>query len=316
MPTGLRTADLGAVGARRSRELGAEWVSIEHGLHVPATLADSPDGVLIGTALGATGEHHIVGGWAALALQGVPYFSAAEYGSRVLMHCLPGGRLRHRRSIMPFEGLLHPDEIADFGDWRCTTIARAAFDQMRMARSLEEAVVVADTAASRIAMGGRTSLESIARVVASHHKVRGIVRAREALTLASERSASPWETRLRMRAVRDVGLTVKVNVPVFDLHGNLLGIADLIDDEAGVVLESDGSQHREITQHRDDNEREELFENVGLAVARFMAADHRDRWKVVGRIEAARWRARGHRRAWTLDPPPWWFSWKPGARYR
>lgn len=156
-------------------------------------------------------------------------------------------------------------------------------------------------------------------MIASHHKVRGIVQATAALPLANARSASPWETRVRLRAVRDVSLDeLLVNVPIFDRFENLLGIADVLEPRVGLVLESDGAQHRRIEQHRDDNVREEKFEDAGLVVARFTAADHANRWGMVGRIDQARQRAARSSgpQGWTLDPPSWWFTWGPGRRYR
>jgi len=316
---GLRTASLHEIGLQRSRQLArAKWVSTARGIHVPEYLLDDPDLPTIATAIAAMGEHGALGGWAALVCHGVPYFDGAVHGPAALVHCLPGSRLRPRPMIKPFQGLVHDDELVEVEGVRLATIARAAFDQMRMARSVEDAVVVADMAASRVTDGGRTSLRAIEQVIASHHKVRGIVRATSALGLAHERSASPWETRLRLRAVRDVGLQgLLVNVPIFDHVERLLGIADLLEPRLGLVLESDGSQHRLIDRHRDDNEREERFEHAGLVVARFTAADHRDRWAMVGRIEQARQRAaRSVTRGWTLDPPGWWFTWEPGRRYR
>ena len=35
-----------------------------------------------------------------------------------------------------------------------------------------------------------------------------------------------------------------VNCPIQDLAGNLLGIADLLDEEAGLAVEFDGADHR------------------------------------------------------------------------
>jgi hypothetical protein len=54
-----------------------------------------------------------------------------------------------------------------------------------------------------------------------------------------------------------------VNQPVYDLSGNLLGVADLLDPDAGLVTEFDGQQHRERAQRRADNVREERLEAAG-----------------------------------------------------
>lgn len=313
---GIRTRDLAALGVTRPGQLGDDWVRTEHGVHVPAYAIESPEARVIATASALLGDANALGGWAALAVHGVPFFDLRGYGPQVFVHCLPGSQLRARSTIRPFEGLVHPDELTHVGDIGCATIARAAFDEMRMARTVDAAVVVADMATSRVTGGGRTSLAAIGQVIASHHKVRGIVRARAALALACERSGSPWETRLRRFTEALLATRLRVNVPVFDLDGNLLGIADLLDEETGMVLESDGAYHREIDQHRTDNIREELMEDAGLAVGRFTSGDHGDRSALVGRIMQTRARAlRSIVRNWTTEPPDWWWTWEPGRRY-
>lgn len=315
--SGLRARDLAALGIDRSRQLSSERVRSERGICVPQYVDEDPDLRAIVTAVAVMGPHNALGGWAALAFQGVRYFEASTYGPEAMVHCLPGSQLRPRALVRPFHGWVRPEELIQTEEIKSATIARAAFDEMRTARSLEAAVVVADMAVSRITEGGRTSIAALRHVIDSHHKVRGIVRARQAVDLAIDRSASPWETRLRMKAVRDLRMKVVANPPIFDLSGNLLGIADLLEPSTGVVLESDGAHHRDVQTHRDDNIREEAFEHAGLVVARFSAEDHAQPAQVVRRIDAAKRRARREMiRGWTLEPPPWWQSWEPGRRYR
>lgn len=264
-----------------------------------------------------------VGGWAALRAQGNVWFDGHDrHGDlrAALVHCLPGAQLRRRRDnlVQPFRGLLHPDEMIDLDGWPVTTLARAAFDEMRMASSVREAVVVLDMATSTTSDVPHTTPAAVRRVVESHHKVRGLVRARKALELGSPRSASPWETRTRLIARLDVGLDpLHVNVPVFDRGGCLLGVVDMLDVEAGLVIESDGGQHREIEQHAEDNRREELLERAGLVVVRFTTNDHADRLSIVRRLNAALLDARrSNRRDWTIEAPPWWSAWPGSHRWR
>lgn len=108
-----------------------------------------------------------------------------------------------------------------------------------------------------------------------------------------------------------VGL--RVNAPVFDLAGALLGVADLIDPATGLVIESDGSHHREAPQHTDDNRREELFERANAVVCRITSLDHKERARTVARLRAAHLDAAAQiDRRWTLDKPDWWWGWAPG----
>jgi very-short-patch-repair endonuclease len=96
-----------------------------------------------------------------------------------------------------------------------------------------------------------------------------------------------------------------VNQPVYDLSGNLLGLADLLDPDAGLVTEFDGQQHRERAQHRADNVREERLEAAGLVVVRVDSSDflrHRDEMRHRIRVAWKRGmsRDRSHDR-WTLS---------------
>ncbi len=140
--------------------------------------------------------------------------------------------------------------------------------------------------------------------------VRGVPLVRAALRLASEDSRSPGETRTRLVWVLDAGLPPPlVNRPVFDRRGNLLGIADLLDTEAGVVGEYDGADHRAALRHSKDVDREARLRDVGLEVFRVTGPDLRDPARLVRRMLGARRRARWlpvGRRAWTLELPEDW----------
>ncbi|MBC7592955.1 MAG: DUF559 domain-containing protein [Kineosporiaceae bacterium] len=108
----------------------------------------------------------------------------------------------------------------------------------------------------------------------------------------------------------------RVNLPVFDLDENLLGVADLIDESTGLVIEFDGATHRELPQHTKDNRREEKFERAGLVVSRVTALDHRDRWGTAARMRAAQRDARSSpKRLWTLEKPDWWRTWPPARQW-
>jgi len=212
-----------------------------------------------------------------------------------------------------------PDETLVFEDVPVTTLARAVYDQALDAGSLREAVVTIDMGVSRVVAQARTTLANVERLLERHRKTRGITQVRKALALATDRSASPWESRTRLLAVLDADIDgLLANVPVFDLAGDLLGVADLIDPETGLIIESDGSHHREAEQHTDDNRREERFERAKAVVCRVTALDHRarDRWRTVARVRQANLdAARQTNRSWTLEKPDWWWRWEPGRRW-
>ena len=99
------------------------------------------------------------------------------------------------------------------------------------------------------------------------------------------------------------------NVPVFDRSGRHIGTPDLLDEEAGVVGEYDGSLHLQGSQRARDVGREEAFRSVGLEYFTVVAGDLADERLVVARIRTSRRRALflpASERRWTLTPPPWW----------
>lgn len=130
----------------------------------------------------------------------------------------------------------------------------------------------------------------------------------EALPLCSERSRSPAETRLRMVYELDARLpTPQVNRTVYDLSGRLLCVADLFDEEAGMVVEYDGAEHRKVRRHARDVRREDLCRRVGLEYAKVTGPDMHDVELVVDRLLTTRARALfrpAPQRLWTLQGPP------------
>ncbi len=277
-----------------------------------------PERISYATALMT--RRNVLGGWAALSVQGNGWFDGTDRAGMerdILIHCLADSQLRVRKGIRPSEGLLFPDEIVALEYYNVATMARAVYDEMRMAKSLREAVVMLDMATSTTSQVAHTTIDAVHRLVMSHHKTRGIEQARRALVLANSRSASPWETRTRLLAEVDAGVRgLRVNEPVFDLRENLLGVADLIDPLTGLVLESDGADHRELVRHTEDNVREEGFERAGLVVCRVTSLDHKNRWGTVGRIVRGLHDAQhSSRKDWTLKQPDWWHSWRPAQRW-
>jgi hypothetical protein len=316
-----RTAFARASGVSAKGARGPAFVHPHHGVLRHAGSATDPLLLKISDAVALLGPQHVLGGWASLRVQGNTWFDdRVSEGERrdVGLHCLPGSQLRRRPGISPLRGLLHPEEIVSLEHYDVTTMARAAYDEMRLARDLRESVVVLDMATSTTHRLPHATLAAVERVVSMHVKTRGMAQARRALGLGSTRSASPWETRTRLVAELDAGITgLRVNPPVFDELGNLLGVVDLLDEATGLVIESDGGQHREVERHTDDNRREEELERGRLTVCRFTSLDHADRLAMAARmVRARRDAARERDRRWTLDQPDWWREWPPAARWR
>jgi len=298
---------------------GPHWEQRAHGLWRPAGLAVAEADGRVADAIGLMTPGCALGGWASLRFQGNDGFDGGVPSPRpALVHCGEGAQLRRRGVLEPCRTAVWPHEVIDHGGVPVTTMARAVYDEMRLAPGLRAAVEVLDLAVSRVSGAAHTSLRAVEQVVESHRKTRGIVQAKKALLLGSERSASPLETRTRLVAHLDAGLTgLLVNVPVFGPADELLGVVDLIDPETGLVIETDGAHHREAAAHAADNVREEALERAGLVVVRVSALDLRDRPALVRRLLGAQRHARaGTRRAWHLEPPGWWSSWGPGKRWQ
>jgi len=160
------------------------------------------------------------------------------------------------------------------------------------------------------AAAGLISVPLMGEYVVHRPAWEGVPLTREALGLACDDSRSPKETDLKLVWVLDAGLPYPyVNKPVFDLHGNLLGYPDLFDEEAGLVGEYDGIDHKGRDRHRRDVAREQRYRDVGLEYLTVVGGDLEDRDLVVKRMLSTRERA-GHlapdQRRWTLVPPPWW----------
>jgi hypothetical protein len=143
----------------------------------------------------------------------------------------------------------------------CVPPVRAVLDEVHRIGELREAVVVLDMAL----VARLVTFPELDAFIASHAGLPGVRLMRSARRLASDRSRSPMETRMRLIWVLDAGLpTPRCNWPIADANGRWLGSPDLICHEVAVFGEFDGAGHRERDQHRTDVERDDLFRRTGL----------------------------------------------------
>lgn len=310
-----------AAGATEWDLRAGAWAHPYWGRVRPAGVDPEDPDVRISDAISLMTPSDLLTGWAAARGHGVRYADGRDRYYQpipITMVSTAGGQHRRQDGLGPTRRSVHEHEITRVGSTRVATLARAAYDSALDAPNLCEAVVAIDMSVSTVIEQGRTTLGNLACLMSQHAKTRGIVQARNALALASTRSASPWESRTRFLAARTCGFTgLEVNVPIFDLSGNLVGIADLLDRAAGLIIESDGSGHRAEEAHAEDNVREESFEVLDLFVSRVGALDHRDEPVLVQRLQQARLHAsmRTGEPRWTTDKPDWWFRWAPGRRW-
>ncbi len=292
----------GDTGPTRGQARGRAWRGIGQGFYVRADAPDVVEQRIVECAAVAP-VGAMVTGWAALRLLGGGFFDGlAPDGVTPLEVPLLVGhatRLATRPGVRVLRDSRPPTPRVVLGV-ACTSPERAVYDAMRLAADVREATVVMDMAAA-------AEITSIRRVAAfAERQVRrpGAGQVRRALALASEHSRSPQETRLRLVWVLDAGLPPPlVNCQVRDLAGGLVGVADLLDVEAGVAGEYDGAAHRSRARHRKDNDRIERFRGVSLETFTVVAGDAVA--TQVARMHAARgragWLPAGERR-WAVPP--------------
>ncbi len=220
----------------------------------------------------------VLGGWAAAFGHGVDLLDGLDdHTMRPVpitvflpprLHREPVASLGYRQQV------LDPDDVVSRRGLRFTRPVRTALDLARWAPSVTEAVVALDTMLQAKVVT-RPTLE---RRLSALWGQRGVRQVAQAVSQGRVGVRSSWESRLRMLYVLELGFAVPVvNRSVFDRRGNFLGTPDLLDEEAGLVIEYDGATwtgtptpggNRDPDQHREDNAREERFERAGLLVVR------------------------------------------------
>jgi hypothetical protein len=251
-----------------------------------------------------------VTGWAALRWMGAMWFGGLGPDGRTEVPvCLAtaGDDIRPQPGIQVSAERLDPTELSVVDGIRVTVAVRSVCFEMRYAASVRAAVVAADMAMQ----ADLVSPAELKAFVAGQSGWTGIPQCREAMPLTHENSWSPRESsHLRLVWMLDAGLPPPLcNMPVFDRAGRHIGTPDILDEEAGVVGEYDGSLHLQGAQRARDVQREDAFRAVGLEYFTILASHSRDPVDVVRRMHAARARARFEApttRAWTVEQPSWW----------
>ncbi|HXH77565.1 hypothetical protein [Nocardioides sp.] len=302
----------GTKGPTRGQARGPGWRQTSAGLYVPAEVDELRVEQRIFEQASRLRGSGAVTAWASLRWQLATFFDGTSFPEAELLPVplVLGGNAFLRpdpRATISRAQLPPAHRIRARGVW-CTLAERALLDEMVRHGQLRQAVVDVDMAAA----AGLVTVSSFQEFVASIGPWTGVPLAREAAVLASDDSRSPQESRMRLVWVLDAELPVPLcNVPVFDLHGNLLGVPDLFDPVAGLVGEYQGADHKEGERHRSDTAREDKFRNAGLEMFEVVGGDLADRWMVVERMLSARARSKflpAHERKWTLDAPAWWRS--------
>jgi hypothetical protein len=297
--------DLRAHGISDRELQGPAWVRLDQGRYAWSPIQPAGDLDRIRQVLPLLPDGAAVGGWAAAVLHGVTTPDGESAAGEPLPVQLALSRqqtCRRTTGVRTFRSDLADDDVVMVGDVPVTSLVRTGFDLARLDPrtvrahsdrwSLQESTIWLD---ALLRDGGLDPAELIGYLEA-HPKRLGARQAGRVLIRADGRSASPRETALRLLWTLDAALPrPEVNVPIYDRNGRLLGVADLLDAEAGLVGEYDGADHASPQRRSRDLLRTEGLEAVGLDVFRVTADDFARRADTVQRL---RWR---HRRAMNRD---------------
>ncbi len=304
----VRIDPRGEAGPTKGQADGPNWRRTSYGFYVPSSVDGTvPEQRIIEQSVRLP-KGGAVTGWGACRLHGAAFFDGLGPDRRaripVPLATGPRGNLRKDAAVSLSRERLAPEDIVVVAGITCTRVLRALFDEMRRTADLREAVVAMDMmAAAELVSIGRMRVYAADR--AGWKFIRQVY---DALDLADENSRSPNETRMRLVWQLDAGFPQPlVNQHMWDLHGNLLGIADILDPVAGLVGEFDGADHRGALRHSKDVDREARFRDHDLELFRVTGLDMRDRRLIVRRMASSRSRAKWlspEQRSWTIVPPP------------
>jgi hypothetical protein len=288
----LRTADLTSLGVGRGELAGPRWRAPFRGVHTPQVAGVSQAHQRVYDAVELLTPGGAVGGWAAAHLLGVRDLDGLGRDGTTLQPVLLLSPTRQhpapRPGVRVFRSRLEARDVCTVEGIRVTSPLRTAFDLAR-AGSVEDGVVALDAVVRDLGL----TKGALAEFVRQHPKYRGVPVAREVLRLVDPGARSPGESRLRFVWVVEAGLPPpQVNPYIVDERGEIVAMADLLDDATGLVAEYDGAHHRQLRAHTADNAREETLEGLGLVVVRATSIDvGPDRAALVRRLREGRVRA-------------------------
>lgn len=299
-PKGLR-------GPTPGQARGKRWRLTSRGLYVPEGVPmDILEQRIVEAAVvlpPGTG----VTGWAGLRWSGGAWFDGLDSSGAAqqpVTLAIGDSTIVAQRGFEVSEEHLRPYDLIQLDGLPITIPLRSVTFLMRYAATLVDAVTAIDMAT----YNDLVSIDEVASYQQTLPAWTGIPLCRAATVHADENAWSPREVRTRLVWTRVAELPRPLsNRPVFDRWGHHIGTPDLLDEEAGVVCEYNGSLHLAGVQRRRDRDREEAFRRCGLEYLEVMAGDSDE--QVARRIDEIRSRAAWTApttRDWTIALPHWW----------
>lgn len=304
----MRVDPSGTSGPTRRAARGRAYRRASSGLYLPASItADLTEQRIVEAAANLPSFGGVTG-WAGLHWLGARWLSGRGPDEHAYPVDLATGYadVRNQPGHLVSQERLGPEELTTHEGLPITFAVRSLYYAIRYAAHVRDAVALIDMTA----FDDIVALDELGAYALANPGWTGAPQARDAIALADENSWSPQETYTRLRWKLDAGLPdLLTNRPIFDRSGRHLATPDLLDEEAGVVVEYGGAVHLDPAMRRTDIGREELFRTLGLEVVLVTAGMTRE--SVAARMMAARARAlflSESRRAWTVHAPSWWIS--------
>ncbi|WP_207891505.1 DUF2726 domain-containing protein [Nocardioides jejuensis] len=237
-----------------------------------------------------------VTGWAACRLYGANFHDGLgrDGQTEVPVDLVVGSRgwTRPAAGVRHTYERLEPSEVGVAQGIRVVSPVRATFDAMRRQRSVREAVVELE----KSVMADVVSIQAVAAHAATKKGAWRIQLVRDALPLARENAKSPQETRTRLVAHLDAGITgLLVNATLHTMSGALIGECDLVDPETGLVIEYDGADHEQQPRRHRDAIKFEALRHAGAEVLRVSPQLLREPERLAASMRDAQARARSTR---------------------
>jgi very-short-patch-repair endonuclease len=184
-----------------------------------------------------------------------------------------GSSIRSRAGVRVRRCQLSASDVATIRGLRATAVNRTLRDLCLRLPAID-ALIAIDMALHL----GLTNADDLRRHVDDAHGGAGAHRLRS-LALLAAAAESPMETRLRWLLIKARLPCPEVQTNLRDREQRFVGRADLYYDEARLILEYDGANHRERLV--EDNRRQNLLINAGFRLLRFTATDIHQRPEVV-----------------------------------
>jgi hypothetical protein len=297
----------GRTGPTPKGARGPLWRSAGRGDYVPARVERTIDQRIL-EAAAVLPRYGGVTGWASLRWQRARWFEGLRDGvvERPVTLVTAGTHIRPQPGIAVSTERLSPSDLISVDTVPCTSAVRSTWFEMRYAASPRDAAVTLSMAA----YSDLVSIAELADYAYEHPGWTGAPMCRGAIPLAFENAWSPREVDVAIVWVLLADLPRPLlNHPIFDRAGRHLGTPDMVDPEAGVIVQYDGPDHLKLARRANDVLGEERYRTHGLECVTVLAPHLHDKSALAERFVRARARARSEAestRSWTVELPAWW----------